>query len=130
MFFGKNSRPDNEKSVISVTITPTVYPIIKYTIPSDVPDITIAPTLPDNTGALPNDFPPETGIPIDEAFELRSRIPMVENDFSIDFDYKNFKFVIKLKPPYDISLTHFKVWMDDNGYSKITKDKFIYINNP
>jgi len=56
---------------------------------------------------------------------LMQKLPLKTTDFTIDFDYDNDKFIVKLNPPEEDNQKKFENWLKDN-YPSIPKDQFIF----
>lgn len=77
------------------------------------------------TGQADDELPEEDERAINTAFDLRQRLPLEEDGFSIDYDYYNSNFVVYIEPPYIENKTKFDGWMQENGYDTIT-EPFIF----
>jgi len=60
-----------------------------------------------------------------QKLSLMQKLPLKTNDFAIDFDYDNDKFVVKLNPSYEDSQKKFDDWLKNN-YPSIPKEQFIF----
>lgn len=57
---------------------------------------------------------------------LRNKLPITNDYFSIDFDYKINKFIIKITDGSKINLAIWRKWMVDSGYNQIS-DQYLEI---
>jgi hypothetical protein len=60
-----------------------------------------------------------------QKLSLMQKLPLKTEDFSIDFDYDNDRFVVKLNPPHEDSQKKFDDWLK-NSYPSIPKDLFLF----
>lgn len=51
---------------------------------------------------------------------LRNKVPIINDYFSIDFDYKTNKFVVKIANGSQANLSIWKQWLADSGYDQIS----------
>jgi len=90
-------------------------------------DLTITPNL------TPHEFTGVKEEPIDQELidftqqklSLMEKLPLKTTDFTIDFDYDNDKFIIKLNPPKEETKNKFDEWLKNN-YPLIPKEQFIF----
>lgn len=81
--------------------------------------------IPDTTGAIE-----ETPVPAEEKYldqfaSLQDKTPVIQNGFTIDFDYAENSFKVVIKNPYNTNLQVFLTWLKDNGYNLIPLNKFM-----
>jgi hypothetical protein len=62
---------------------------------------------------------------IDAESQIKPKLPLDFNGFSVDFDYENNQFVVILYPPYEKTMEKFSSWMDNAGLTDISRFKII-----
>lgn len=80
----------------------------------------------DFTGVKDEEIPSDLLIDTQQSFNLRNNLPIENDQFMLDFDYKNDEFVINLKNNF--SQDDFFIWLEKN-YPGIKKEKFKFNNN-
>lgn len=90
----------------------------------------IVPTL-ENPDAPP--FTGEKDVPVptqfeyvNSAYDLRSKLPVSENGFSLEYNYQTYKFVVTIQPPFESNKLLFNEWLNVNGYGSIPQSEFVY----
>lgn len=78
------------------------------------------------TGVLEEEIPKEEQEKINQAFELRQRLPIKTSQFELDYDYENDNFVVKIAEPFAENRQKFGQWLIDNGFDKIPEDRFVF----
>lgn len=56
---------------------------------------------------------------------LKTKVPLVYENFTLDYSYKEDKFTVKLKPPYPQARAAFDLWMKQVGLSD--QNRFIFV---
>jgi hypothetical protein len=127
----QNRKKIGEQVVPSPTPTasfPTTHPRTKTRLtpsPTLTPTITPTPIPPTFTGVKEEPIPQEMVDFSKQKLSLMQKLPLKTEDFSIDFDYDNDKFVVKLNPPHEDSQKKFDDWLKNN-YPSIPKDLFLF----
>ena len=106
---------------------PTTLPRVKTRLtppPTLTPTITPTPIPPTSTGAK-GEIPQQTVDFSQQKLSLMQKLPLETEDFSIDFDYDNDKFIVKLNPPKEDSQKKFNDWLKNN-YPSIPQSQFIF----
>lgn len=129
--FGKKKEVDKS---LSPTTQQTIPPIILPTrspfptSPVEAPSGGVAPTLipiHDYTGADPNQELPQDLKNIGlQKTTLRRLAPLTLAFATIEFDYTNDIFLVRLLEPKEESQIQFNSWIDQN-YPALTEDKFV-----
>lgn len=57
--------------------------------------------------------------------KLKTQVPLSLENFTIDYDYNEDKFVVRLKPPYNRSRSDFSGWMNQIGLTDINRFSII-----
>jgi len=94
----------------------------KPTLTTNIIPTTILPTF---TGVEEEKIPQEIVDFSQQKLNLIQRLPLKTTNFSIDFDYENDKFIVKLNPPKEESQKKFEDWLKNNYFSTF-KDLFIF----
>lgn len=71
-------------------------------------------------------LPREEAEAINAAFELRERLPVETEEFRLDYDYKEAKFVVELKDPQGRGRDFFRRWLEREGFGDIVEEEFEY----
>jgi len=93
-------------SSINETITPNLTPI-------------------EFTGAKDEPIPQEIVDFTQQKLTLMQKLPLKTINFTIDFDYNNDRFIVKLNPPKEETQKKFEEWLKEN-YPSIPNDLFIF----
>jgi len=108
-----------QQSQTRLTLLPTsITPIIDQSITPNLTPIEF-------TGVKEEPIPQEMVDFSEQKLSLMQKLPLKTNDFAIDFDYDNDKFVVKLNPPKEESQKKFEDWLK-NSYPSIPKDLFLF----
>lgn len=102
------------RAKIRLTPSPTLTPTITPT--------TIPPTF---TGAKEDEIPQEIVDFSQQKLTLMQKLPLKTTEFTIEFDYNNDRFIVKLNPPKEENQKKFEDWLKNN-YPSIPKDLFIF----
>jgi len=78
-----------------------------------------------STGALLGDIPQELVDLTTQKKELRDKVPLKEDKFTIAFDFIADKFVVLLKDPKTETRSIFETWLQNN-YPAIPLDRFTF----
>ena len=78
------------------------------------------------TGALEEQDSQEEINRINQAIELRKIVPVRTDQFSLDYDYSSYLFVVILPDPFAENQALFEKWRQENGYGDIPAEKFVY----
>jgi len=117
---------DNKKN--KITPTDSLFPTsVLINTPIAQKTILITPTLisiKDMTGVKEEILPPITQALIDQKQTLRQKMPLIEKNFSLDFNYSEDKFAVTLNNPKENSKKIFELWLSQN-YPGISIDRFI-----
>ena len=106
--------PDYSKNKKSPSLSPSLKPT-----PTPTP---IPPTF---TGADQETIPQEIVDYTQQKLTLMQKLPLKTTEFTINFDYDNDKFIVKLNPPKEENQKKFEDWLKNN-YSSIPKDQFLF----
>jgi len=112
-----------------ITVTPTLVRVIPTSRPSAVPSIqedAIIEEIPEFTGAGPDETTETERKQINQAFDLRSRLPVVESQFSIEYDYQEYVFVVSILGSFQQGKAAFETWRVNQGYGDIPAEKFVF----
>jgi len=107
---------------------PTTHPRAETRLtpsPTISPTITPTPIPPTFTGVKDEKIPQEVVDFSQQKLSLMQKLPLKTTDFTIDFDYSNDKFIVKLNPPKEDSQKKFDDWLKNN-YPSIPQDQFIF----
>ena len=81
------------------------------------------------TGVEFNPKPLETPTPAQEHRAILIEFcPINEKNFSIDFSFKQNKFIIELKPPTKENYKKFMDWFQNSGFEDIPPENFVFSN--
>lgn len=122
----KNKTPLPQKQILSPA--PTITPIIiekKSRFPS--PSITqFIPSvlIPTFTGVKEEEVPKEKLTISQQYLDLKKRLPVITDDFKIDYDFNEAKFIVVFKKPFETAQSKFYQWLIENGFDKIPKEDF------
>ena len=105
-----------------ISPTPSITPITDQFSNSNITPEVIQPT--GFTGVLEEELPTEIKNESEQVQELSNRVPISEAQFDIDFDWGEYKFIVKLKEPKDQAQTTFDQWLQQN-YPNIPIEEFI-----
>lgn len=83
----------------------------------------------DTGGAIINRPTAEKSRLVSEQATLRRSLPITTNHYNLTYDYRELKFIVNLKPPYEDSLNQFTLWISEN-YPLIPNDKFTINQSP
>jgi len=115
------------------------YPIITNKLDSNQNklNLTVSPTNKDKsflkseenevgfTGVKEEPIPKEETEKLDQENKLINQLPIENDFFSLDFDYKEAFFIVKIKSPKEENKKRFQSWLNQN-YPLIPKDQFIF----
>ncbi len=131
--FGEKSTPRNNlpTNITSTPIYSSPYQNNKPTkIQSNIspvniisPTIIIPPT--GFTGVKEEDLPYEIKTLSEQKQLLKSKLPITDNFFSIEFNYEEDKFIVKLNEPKGEAKVAFEDWLKKN-YPAIPWNRFIF----
>jgi len=123
----------NQKATSLPTTTPTLA--FPTTHPKAKTRLTPSPTLSplpspsltpiEFTGVKEEKLPKEVVDFSQQKLELMKKLPLETEKFTIDFDYDNDRFIVKLKAPYEENKREFNQWLDKN-YPAIPKNQFVF----
>ncbi len=119
----KKNNKGTDKTENTVVATPTSVENI-FEVPSVSPGL--SPTdipVSTQTGALDESLPDTTQNLATQKQELKSKLPINNNNFVIVFDYSVDQFIVTLKSPKDTNKTVFEDWLAEN-YPAIPIDRF------
>lgn len=102
--------------------TPTAI----QTSPAEVTETIPTDVMPTFTGVREEEIPKEEEEKINQAFELRQRLPIKASQFELDYDYENDNFIVKINEPFAENRQNFGQWLINNGYDKIPEDRFVF----
>ncbi|OGK23970.1 hypothetical protein A2954_07380 [Candidatus Roizmanbacteria bacterium RIFCSPLOWO2_01_FULL_37_12] len=113
---------NQQKQIPVTTPTPTVE-LLPEQFPSAVitPEI-IPPT--GFTGVLDEELPPEIKNESEQIQDLSNKVPLTQPQFTIDFNWDEYKFTVSLNEPKDQAKATFEEWLKNN-YPAIPLDRFI-----
>jgi hypothetical protein len=112
--FGKKSTIN--QSPVTNFPTPT---LVEINPPSPNPTISVS----DFTGVLEVTIPQPTVDAANQKRSLRDKLPLTLSTFSIDFDYREDKFIVTLNEPKDAARTEFDNWLKSN-YPAVNINQF------
>lgn len=114
---GNNIRNEKEK------VVPTLLPR-----PSIVESVIGKPTViePSFTGAKDEGLKTDEQAWINQSFELKRKLPVKTDSFSLDYDYKRTQFVVTVNPPVSENRVIFDQWLKDQGFAGIPKERFLF----
>lgn len=79
------------------------------------------------TGAnLDEGLPENETQQINQAFELRQKLPFKTEDFLMEYDYNKARFVVVLKGSQEAGKAKLRDWLKSNNFASIPEDKFVY----
>ena len=78
------------------------------------------------TGANDEHVSIDEQIAADQSTELRNLLPIENQAFSLDYDYKDYMFIVTLKGETTQSQQLFYAWIQENNYFAIPQSKFIF----
>lgn len=132
----KNVRPLKTENYTSPTYTSILSPTLEITktaVITPKPGETLfpgsaspTPLHPDFTGAQDETFSDDEVETAKQRQTLRSKLPMKEPTFLIDYDYGKDTFTVTLSEPRDQSQQQFANWLNEN-YPKLKVDEFVYL---
>lgn len=120
--FGKKSIPPN--SQLSPTISPSYFSTNSNQFKPIKPTSTIIPPI-SFTGVKEEELPAEIKTLSEQKQALKSRLPLTESLFSIDFSYEQDKFIVQLREPKNEAKVSFENWLKTN-YPAIPLTRFIF----
>lgn len=82
-----------------------------------------APTF---TGESEADLPDELEKQVASSFDLIQEVPVQGENFKLDYDYGQAKFIVTLQRPFSESQAAFNAWIEENGFSQIPQEDFIF----
>jgi hypothetical protein len=112
-FSSRNS--EHRRKLIEKTVIPTSF-ILKAT-----PPIKLRPTF---TGVKKEFFSQEEEQKYNQIFDLKKRLPITLDGFTIKYDYYEDVFVVVLQEPFLENINKFEQWLIENGFNTIPKEKF------
>lgn len=118
-----NMTPDST----SPTPTPSRPSPIVSKVPEKTPVGGQQPTLPvgfTGVSTSGNDLPAEQQKQVNQAFDLRQKLPVNQIDFIIEYDYSEDIFIVSLKQPTVESRQKFDIWLSTNNFESIPTSRF------
>ena len=107
-------------------IEPAIQPTSSFIISPQPPLLTpIVNQVPLFTGAKEVTLTPDEETVVKQEFQLRNRMPVETNGFTIIHDYQLFKFIVTIQEPYDQNKQIFKQWLRDNGFGNIPNEDIV-----
>ncbi|MBI4067412.1 hypothetical protein HY407_03440 [Candidatus Gottesmanbacteria bacterium] len=113
---------------------PTIVPTPSSVLPTGInpPLFTPPPVIPTDyippfTGAGEATIPPSEQKKMEQETNLRGRLPLTTSNYFLDYDYKEYKFVVKLADPFEQNKQEFINWLKSQGYGDIPQSEFEYL---
>lgn len=103
------------------TPTPTKTPTATPTV---VPRVSEAP--PDFTGAGDDSLSTEEEKVAKQSYDLRTKLPIATDTFTISFDYVAFQFIAVAKGNQQTAKQQLAIWLQSNKYTALTVDMFLF----
>lgn len=123
--FGKKKEVDKNPSPTTQLTIPTIILPTRSPFPTDGQVPTLLP-IQDFTGAdINQELPPELKNIGEQKTALRRLTPLTLAFATIEFDYENDLFLVRLLDPKEESQVEFNSWKDQN-YPALTEDKFTF----
>lgn len=114
----------------NIKIVPSVIPQPSGSLSPPFPSVQFTPVptnyIPPFTGYRAITLPPGQEKEVEEESNLRGKLPVSTDNFSISYDYKKYKFIVILKAPFDQNKVIFKQWLNSNGFGDIPESEFVY----
>jgi len=126
----KTTPPSPTPTIVLPTTNPraktrlTPLPTIDLTL-TPISSSTPTPIPPTFTGARNEKIPQKIIDYTKQKTSLMQNLPLKTTDFTIDFDYNEGKFIVKLNQPKQESQKKFEEWLKNN-YPSIPQDQFVF----
>ena len=99
------------------------------TVSEDIEEEVVSVAVVGSTGAEQVEFSESEILIMETRASLRDRLPIFEDGFSIDYDYKINRFIVWIDWRKISDLEIFYRWVDNNGYELIDKSRFVTKNS-
>lgn len=86
----------------------------------------ISETHPDFTGAGDDSLSAEEAAVAKQSYDLRTRLPITTDTFTISFDYVSYTFIAAAKGNQETAKQQLAAWLKANGYTVLSVDMFIF----